>query len=193
MWPGRARRPQPAPAVRSRPGTWTAIATPRLMGTTPWPTWRPRARRARADQAIHFDTAYHLEQKAETAARGATHGGLSDPRPFEGASGRPATSTKRTIRRRTPAAAEHPASSLEHWAMSRAPKPEPGRPQCGPRGGPVRAAPRQRPGHDPGPTTCRPTATLAPPPAEIGRSATGRSSLLNLMKVADRDIAKPGA
>jgi O-antigen biosynthesis protein len=103
------------------------------MGTSPLAHFLAHGFEERRDPSIHFDTAFYLEQQSDLppdvhpVVHYLTEGA------FEGVS--PAADFNEvSYLLENPHAAETPVSSLEHWALSRAPKPEAGAIVARPRG-----------------------------------------------------------
>lgn len=94
------------------------------LGSSPLAHFLAYGFEERRDPSPHFDTAYYLEQQgvAPEGAHPVIH--YLTQGAFEGVS--PAADfNEGAYLAEHPHAAEQPISSLEHWAMSRAPKPEP--------------------------------------------------------------------
>lgn len=166
------------------------------MGTSALAHFLAHGFEERRDPSIHFDTAYYLEQQTETsdAAHPVIH--YLTEGAFEGVS--PAADfNELTYLLENPAAADHPVSSLEHWAISRAPKPEPGATTVRPSGEAglfeqLRAAGRAK---DPGAYDLQAYRDTKAARRRIRERAVGdvRVKPFNLIKVAERDIAKSAA
>ena len=95
------------------------------LGASPLADFLAHGREGGRDPSLHFDSAFYLEQNPQAPA--GVHPVLHymAAGAFEGAS--PAADfDELAYLAANPQAAEAPISALEHWALSRAPKPEPG-------------------------------------------------------------------
>ena len=95
------------------------------LGASPLADFLAHGLDGRRNPSLHFDSAFYLEQnpKAPEDVQAILHY-LSEGA-FEGASPAPDFDELAYLTA-NPQAAEAPISALEHWALSRAPKPEPG-------------------------------------------------------------------
>lgn len=166
------------------------------MGVSPLAHFLAYGFEERRDPSIHFDTAFYMEQTAETpqAAHPVIH--YLTEGAFEGVS--PAADfNELTYLLEHPEAAEQPISSLEHWALSRAPKPEPGATQLRPTGEAglfeqLRAAGRAR---DPGAYDLQAYRDMKAAHRRIRERALGgvKAKPFDLIKVAPGEVAKAAA
>ncbi|HQT52649.1 MAG TPA: glycosyltransferase family 2 protein, partial [Phenylobacterium sp.] len=95
------------------------------LGASPLADFLAHGLEGRRNPSLHFDSAFYLEQNPQTPEN--VHAILHylSEGAFEGASPAP-DFDELTYLTANPQAADAPISALEHWALSRTPKPEPG-------------------------------------------------------------------
>lgn len=166
------------------------------LGSSPLAYFLAGGTQERRDPSIHFDTAFYLEQQGQ--APDGVHPVIHylTEGAFEGVS--PAADfNELSYLVEHPDAAEQPISSLEHWVLSRTPKPEPtpaGTRMSGDAGlfEQLRNAGRAR---DPGAYDLQAYRDLTAAKQRIREREIGGVKVvpLKLIKVADREIEKTAA
>lgn len=166
------------------------------MGTSALAHFLAQGTDERRDPSAHFDTAYYLDQQAELPAGVHPVVHYLTEGAFDGIS--PAADfSEVAYLLENPQAAETPISALEHWALSRTPKPEPGATVARPHGEAglfeqLRAAGRAR---DAGAYDNQAYRDIKAARKRIRERAIGdvRVKPFDLIKVEARDVDKAAA